>query len=476
VNKLTLSEEQLAAATTKSTRAMVIAGAGSGKTATIIGRYAHLLSMGVDPQYVVIVTFTVKAAAELKARITKAGLAEPEYVGTVHGWCVRYLPEGYAVAPEKVAKMAQEWVCDAMPGEAFPDPIEISAVDIESKSRVYKAYTAYLLRNGMYDFDMLLKLALSHLQVRQVDQHLIVDEYQDTGPVERLIYARFSQSQFIVGDPRQSLYGFRGAAEWDVLKMKAEGWGTYTLSTTYRCKAEIARRVSRIEFPGALDLFLLCGSLVPAYPGGTVTEGDGVVKWISDNLLLDATILCRSNREVGEIERELETAGLPVIKCAAPSETVEQYTDWLATKLSPDNDAIVGAFLRRWDPATHERAMGQAHKQMVGVAAVTAIDVRDSWAFDQTIMDMIQMYPDDLERLAALYHLRYTIGDGPGFRVMTVHQAKGLEWKNVCVVIPKWLKDDLDSRRILYVAMTRASERLHLATSHLKVVPAWLKA
>ena len=470
--RIPLSEQQLAAVTTDVSHAMVVAGAGSGKTAVIVERYRHLLSKGADPQSIVIVTFTVKAAAELKARIDKAGLPEPEYVGTIHGWAVRYLPEGYAVAPERVAKMAQEWACEMMPGEAFPDPVEISSIEIANRSRIYKAYTAYLLRNGMYDFDMLLKQAFNVAKDQPQSVHLIVDEYQDTGPVERLIYSQVAKSQFVVGDPRQSLYGFRGAAEWDVGGMIAGGWTLFSLTITYRCTEEICWRVNRVKFDGEWANPLVASSMRT----GVVTEGDGVVKWVSDNLLLDATILCRSNREVQEIEGALETAGLPVIKSVAPSEAVEQYTDWLATKLSPENDAIVEAFLRRWEPAAHEAAMEKAHKRMVGVAAVTSIEARDSWTWDPVIQDMIVMYPDDLERLAALYHLRYTIGDGPGFRVMTVHQSKGLEWRNVCFVVPKWFNDNLDSRRIFYVAMTRASERLHLATSHLKVVPSWVKA
>ena len=474
MKRVILSEEQLGAVTSSSQKTMVLAGAGSGKTAVIVARYGYLLRNGSEPNDVVILTFTVKAASELKARIADCGLKEPEFVGTIHGWCVRFLPNGYAIAPDRVSKMAEEWVCEVMPGEAFPSPNEIAALNIETTSRAYKAYAAYLLRNGMYDFDMLLKLALASVSVAGEVSDLIVDEYQDTGPVEKLIFDSFRGNKFIVGDTRQSLYGFRGASEWDVDGMAKDGWVVYHLTPTYRCTSEICDRVNRIQFNAADQGKGSCPDLFPIFRGGHVTDGCDPVAWIHEHQLIDATILCRSNREVQDLERRLEESGFPVLKAVSTSDQLQQYTDWLACSIFPENNLVVDLFLRRWSPRDHEAALHEASKHMVGIAAVTTVTITSGLSMDREVAEMVRLYPDDLERLAALYSLRHSSSQGPGFRVMTVHQAKGLEWANVCVVLPNWFKDSLENKRILYVAMTRCSSRLHMATSHIMVVPAWV--
>lgn len=457
---MNLTEEQLAAVQSESKRTAVIAGAGTGKTATIVGRYQHMLKT-IPPSKIVIVTFTVAAANELKRRLEVGLLPAPGYVGTIHGWCAGVMPPDVAVAPESVAKMAEEMATELITGESFPDPEEIASGEA-LKSRVYNFYTQYLARNSLMDYDMMLRYALRE-SPNPIDLHLIVDEYQDTGPVERQIYDKF-MSVFAVADPRQTLYGWRGAAGFDPVQMNA--WKVYDITRSYRVPGEIANVVNRIRFDGVLPL-------VSVNSGGEFSVGD-VERWIVDNALISGTVLCRSNREVTQYTDQLKDNGVPVRHAQPPCPALVQYADWLAAKLNPKNDAIIETFIRRWTPL-HAQVIEDAKNAMVGVASVAEIgEPHESLLQHPAVDEMIRLYQDDSERLLAIYNLRYTIAEGAGFLVTTIHQAKGLEWDNVCLILPQWFKETEENKRLLYVAMTRAKKRLCIDPAKNRVVPKWI--
>lgn len=455
--------EQSAAIQSTRSRVAVIAGAGTGKTATIIGRYAQMLKT-IKPEHIVIVTFTVRSAGELKRRIEVGMLPEPGYVGTIHGWCAKFLPPDIGVAPERVTKMVEERACEIMAGEAFPTPIEIATGEGKNYN-AYQFYRSYLERNALVDYDMLLDLALqvfSRSETESSRLHVIVDEYQDTGPVERQIYALFG-SVFAVGDPRQTLYGWRGACGWD--QSELDGWEVHQLSETYRVPSEIVKRVNTIPFPFT--------PLSSARDGGEYSMAP-LENWITRNGLVSGVVLCRSNKDVSHYSRVMREKGWPIRTAVDVSSMFEQYTDYLAARLSPSNNAIVEAFLRKWDPGFDE-IKALADKAMVGIAQIATLGEPDERLLaEESVAEMIRLYPDEQERLMAMLATRYNLEEGPGFLVTTVHQAKGLEWDNVCFVAPSWFADNEDNRMILYVAMTRAKQRFNLDLSQMKVAPRWL--
>lgn len=463
--KTSLTKEQNNAATSSFPKVEVVAGAGSGKTATIIGRYEHLVEGHEDPMRVVIVTFTIAASNELKRRIEASELPVPGYVGTIHGWCTRFLPPEMAVASENVAAFAKDWALNVIPDEGWPKEIEISEfANPDQFPRVYKAYVQYLARNGMVDYDGLLRGAINQTgQDAEFNVHLIVDEFQDTGPLERQIYERFNRSGTFVGDPRQALYGWRGARDW------IPSLNSYRLTQSFRVPTEHAKAINKIPFG--------MEPMVAVNPGGCVTRLP-TAKWIREHNLISGVVLCRSNREVNETTARLREDEIDVLQHNDLSSEFQQYRDWLGVHLNPTNQLLLTQFLQTYAKETFDKFDEISQRSFKPLNELVGIDPNppQSVLHDEMVAEFIKLYPDPMERLIAMQQAKPPADTGIGWRVMTIHQAKGLEWPNVSVVIPQWFKDTQENRNLLYVAMTRASVQINLDCSKLPIAPGWIPA
>lgn len=464
-----LTTEQQVAATAKEPRVSVTACAGAGKTTLIVARYAQMVSSGIDPKSIVIVTFTVKAAEELKDRLRKAKTPEPNYVGTIHSFAMRYLPDDITVAPDKISKVAEEWACGIHTDETFPSSTKIYA---GQGGRIYGAYTNRLLHQGMVDFDGL----LSHLldcRRSLADLHVIVDEFQDTGPWEREIYNSFA-TVFCVGDSRQSLYGFRGASG-----TMLENSTRYALTNSWRVPHVVKAAVNQIQFDGEDPME------EEAWNAG---QGDysvgGIVPWIKEGALLDGVVLCRSNREVEFWKDKLKSEGIELVYQKPISPAILKYTDWLAVECAPGNDMVFRAYLEAWVPEIVEVVAQESSRLLLTMSETAKRLVLEGKPYDlspvfsvveaQEVDYYTELYPDPRERLAALYRLKDEPYDTIGWRVMTIHQAKGLEWDNVAVVLPRFFDNRLENRRLLYVAMTRTKKRLIIQPDSTSPLPDWI--
>ncbi|MBN8505513.1 MAG: UvrD-helicase domain-containing protein [Burkholderiales bacterium] len=251
-----LNPEQLAAVTLGDESALILAGAGSGKTRVLTTRIAWLLSQGrVGPGGVMAVTFTNKAAKEMLTRLA-AMLpynVRGMWIGTFHGLCHRFLrshwkaaglPQGFQILDVSDSVAAVKRVIKAMnldeeryvpkavahfiahAKERAERPGDIDPRDAQERVlvEIYAAYEAQCQREGVVDFaELMLRTyelmrddaALrSHYQQRF--RHVLVDEFQDTNTLQyawlKLFAApRSSQAVMAVGDDDQSIYAFRGA-------------------------------------------------------------------------------------------------------------------------------------------------------------------------------------------------------------------------------------------------------------------------
>ena len=272
---------------------LVLAGAGSGKTRVITHRIAHLiLHGGVQPDRIVAVTFTNKAAAEMRERVLGLlGSSAPgTWIGTFHALCLRILrrdgshigldpafniydtDDQLALVKRILKDEADEpnvgtprsflsRISRAKNALESPDVFEKRAHNPDARrvARVYRSYEAALRQANVVDFDDLLvrtlELFREHPEVARGYasrcDHLLVDEYQDTNRPQYLLIRALAAEHgnvCVVGDEDQSIYRFRGAEIRNILEFERDHDGTCTirLEQNYRSSRTI------IEAAGAV--------------------------------------------------------------------------------------------------------------------------------------------------------------------------------------------------------------------------------
>ena len=268
-----LNEPQYEAATHINGPLMIVAGAGSGKTKVLTTRIANLMANGVDSFNILALTFTNKAAAEMKERVEKIlGNTEARnlYIGTFHSVFARILraeaqrigyPNNFTIYDTDDSRSVIKTVVNelnlddklykpnvvhnrisaaknALVGpEEYANDYYIQQEDMRTNrpalAQVYKAYQARCFKNGAMDFDDLLlkmyELLRDFPEVLHKYQHkfkyILIDEYQDTNPVQYQIaklLAAVHENICVVGDDAQSIYSFRGATIENILQFQKD--------------------------------------------------------------------------------------------------------------------------------------------------------------------------------------------------------------------------------------------------------------
>jgi len=243
---------------------MVIAGAGSGKTRVVTRRIAHLVSKGVWPNQILAMTFTNKAANEMKERVAGLVGVAPRWVGTFHSACARFLRRdmdkledgrsGRYTIYDTDDQTALVKLCmkelDLDPKELKPRQVreEISRAKCKGTppveygrgyyrdeliARVYEAYEKRLRELDAVDFDDLLLLTVRLLEeqphVRDIYhsrfRYVLVDEYQDTNRIQYRLVRLLTgpgRNVHVTGDPDQSIYSWRGADYRNIMDFSSD--------------------------------------------------------------------------------------------------------------------------------------------------------------------------------------------------------------------------------------------------------------
>lgn len=268
-----LNDQQKEAVLHKDGPIMIVAGAGSGKTKVLTTRIAHLLAQGVDAFNILALTFTNKAAKEMKERIEKIlgnTSARSLYIGTFHSVFARILrgeahrigyPNNFTIYDTDDAKSVVKTVINELnlddkhykpnvvynrisqaknslvgPTE-YANDYHIQQEDMRANrpaiGQIYAAYAARCFKNGAMDFDDLLikmyELLKNHPESLHKFQHkfkyILIDEYQDTNPAQyeiiKLLGAAY-ENVCVVGDDAQSIYSFRGATIENILQFQKD--------------------------------------------------------------------------------------------------------------------------------------------------------------------------------------------------------------------------------------------------------------
>lgn len=250
-----LNSEQMVAATTQAQNTLVLAGAGTGKTRTIVARIAHLVTTGTDPRRIVALTFTRASAQEMAGRV--ASLVGHRSTGlqstTFHAWAMRLIRshpevfgyEGWSVIDADDQRSLMGIIRGRRKAGEFPAARELLSAfsfsrnaatplrdaiashlpayvdDMEAIVAAAHSYARYKQDRKYLDYDDILAVLAATLESRpdvadwlgQNLDHLLIDEMQDTNPLQwRIIDSLMGRlSLFAVGDDAQSIYGFRGA-------------------------------------------------------------------------------------------------------------------------------------------------------------------------------------------------------------------------------------------------------------------------
>lgn len=364
-----LNAEQLAAVEHQGGPLLVVAGAGSGKTRVLTYRVANLVrNRGVSPWSVLAITFTNKAASEMKERVGRlvGGAARSMWVSTFHSACVRMLrrdaqllgyPKSFTIYDQADALRLTGYVIrdlgfdtKKLPPNSVHAAISAAKNDLvlphlyddsddnpysRRIKQVYEEYQRRLVAAGAMDFDdLLLQMvrvleehpeALSYWQTRF--EHVLVDEYQDTNRAQNALVGALAQQHrnvFVVGDADQSIYRFRGADISNILDFEDAfpDARSIKLEQNYRSKQRILNAANAVidNNQGRKPKHLFSdrgeGDKISVYHA--VDERDEAA-WIVNTLKerrsqrpwSDFAVFYRTNAQSRVLEEAMSSSGIP---------------------------------------------------------------------------------------------------------------------------------------------------------------------
>ncbi|MGO9162470.1 MAG: ATP-dependent helicase [Streptosporangiaceae bacterium] len=529
----------------------VLAGAGTGKTRAVAHRIAYAAATGLaDPARVLAVTFTTRAAGELRARLRQLSAAVPDaglalvQVRTFHSAALRQLTYFWpsavggpppSVLSSKVSLLADgarrlslglrlpelrdvaaeiEWakVTGVTPGQypaAAARATRTPPVGPAEMARLYAAYEELRRDRHLVDFESVLELTSAILAehpvaasaVRDRYAYFVVDEYQDVNPLQKLLLDQWAAGRddiCVVGDPRQTIYSFTGATAAYLTGFAAEhpGATVIELMRNYRSTPQVVDLANQLAGtggrrtgPGALRGLagpVLAGQRPPGPPPELTEFADeqqeaAAIARQAAALIAAGTpsaqiaVLVRANAQMQGFEQALAEAGVPFrVRGAARffdrpvvRQAVALLRSAARTRSAQEPAAGVTAVLSGlgYGPAP-PLGRGEARERWESLATLARLAEEFFAAAPQAT----------LGDLAAELALRGETGADPGAdgaTLASLHAAKGLEWDvvflpglvegNLPIVYAQTAEAIEEERRLLYVGITRARERLFLS-------------
>lgn len=501
---------------------LIVAGPGTGKTRTLVGRIARLIEgEGVAPDCITAITFTRKAAGELRERLHARIGDRAQWVSatTFHALGLSFLrqwPDGaglssdFRVLDENARRVVVEEVvtqlgldCDARKmangiGRAKADGVRADPQG--DLAQVLARYEVALKATGAVDFDDLVLRAVLLFEARpdllvrarSSCSHLLVDEYQDVNGSQyrlvRLLAPDVASNLCVVGDPDQAIYGFRGAdpSYFGRFADDYPGCRTINLERNYRSTAKVVDVAKAViaEAPGRGSRLLVAGT----------ADGADVVRHTVADERAEADLI------VAEIELTVGGTSMLAAGGAADSGGHLAFHDIaVLTRLSAQADAIEEALERASIPcqrASSDALTGRPHVADLLGRLEREVGRHGSISLADTLSKLdpdAKIDPRRQRVVELLCTLSLPFGsDLPAFleaiatwrdsdlglaaqkvSLLTLHASKGLEFPLVFIagcedgLVPlrlPWLPPaDVDEeRRLLYVGMTRAKRRLVL--------------
>ena len=588
-----LNEEQKKAVTHKDGPVLVMAGAGSGKTKVLTTRIVHLIKEGILNHNILAITFTNKAANEMRSRVYNMIGDVSAFIGTFHSFGLRIIRENYEelnltsnftiidsddcltvikkILKEKnldpkqyspyyirnrISFIKNQMLSDIELERLFNTPIDKVVVEI------YKSYCAKLIANSSVDFDDLLllpvnlfmknKMILDYYQEKY--KYILIDEYQDTNPVQYKLSVLLSgkyKNIFVVGDINQSIYAFRQAdyrniinfendfKDCKVIKLEHNYRSTNTILSA--ANEVIKNNKERVD----LDLYSEKGEGVKIKYFRSYDEKHEiglVIDEINDlinkgNKYSDVAVLYRTNAQARVIEEVFLSKGVPCKVVGSyffiDRKEIKDLIAYLRLIYNQDDEislrrvinvpkrGIGEAALRTLEDVAKEKNTNMFEalssrkelefkeiilklKEISENSSLTDLidsvlelsgmkrELESSKSLDDEIrLENLQEFKsitasyeertgsvnlgDFLEEITLISDVSNHKSDGEEVTLMTLHSAKGLEFKIVFLVgmeeglFPhnmSIMEDNLEEeRRLCYVGITRAKERLYLTNA-----------
>lgn len=508
------SEQQEAINSAASGHVAVVAGPGTGKTHTLIGAVFDRLDAGMSADKVLVLTFTNKAADELTARLKKSHQTELPLATTFHAWAYRHIKSTLGDKKLIDTFTQRQLLMELKKQVGTKQTIRELGLMIgrckngsdktEKSKALLKAYDELLARDELIDFDDLLRLYLESAH-KPIYQHVFVDELQDTSPLQYQLLERFIESGtklFIIGDPNQSIYGFRGAGgesfQRFILKHTPQ---LVQLTHNYRSTQAIVAAGTAI-FPEAAQQAVSqqTGSVQVIETLDIFSEADYIIRTIEHSLggtdwsavhhdeasltsehFRDFAVLYRHNRQGKRLAEKLRGAGLPV-----------QVTGEDSPYATPLAQAVLAVFryITNMSEETKQQVVSAVHLIGYGDSLVWLETLDASQSPDQLALGIIEVLGKSdvieslrlvLNTLAAQSDLQSAIThwqeiadwefydpQADCITLSTIHASKGLEFRHVFVadcnedVLPHQKGNEDEEKRLFYVAITRAIESLTL--------------
>jgi DNA helicase-2/ATP-dependent DNA helicase PcrA len=521
-----LDPDQRAVALASRGPVCVIAGAGTGKTRAITHRIAYAAAIGtMDPQKVLALTFTAKAAGEMRARLRSLGVPQvaartihsaalkqllyfwpsvfggrtPDLITTKSGFLTEAinragLSEAIRVTNRELMRDIAseiEWakVSQVAPSDYIDEiskRMQKPRVLPEQMVQIYTAYETVKKQELAIDFEDVLLLCAAMLEeerevrerVQDQYRYFTIDEYQDISPVQqRLINAWLGKRNDIcvVGDPAQTIYTFAGATPvfLNTFTQRFPHAEVIRLSTGYRSTPEIIFAANALLRHGLMGQELVAQNDHGSKPSvigysDETAEVSGVLAEITQ-LLADGTaphevaILARTNSQLKSVERAMMKLNLPY-----QVRSTERFFDRREVRdfLSEVRKAsVIPAEGQGWIDELRTLAQPYLTGEAIdGIAALLhlARELDDDDNFTpKTLRGYLREVEDRVQQ--------NNPPTMPVITLATLHAAKGLEWERVFLIgasdgqLPVSDASIDEERRLFYVGITRAKADLHIS-------------
>ena len=589
----TLNKEQKEAVETIEGPCLVIAGAGSGKTKVLTTRVAHLINSGISGSNILAITFTNKAAKEMRERLNILAPDNYVFVGTFHSFGLRVIKENYSklglmnnftiIDSDDVTSIIKKIMKDLNidPKEISPNYIRNRISFIKNEmltdsqvdnlfltfqdkhvANIYHKYQEVLKRNNTIDFDDLLKLPVELFmnddelldKYQERYRYILVDEYQDTNEVQYKMIKLLAQKYrniFCVGDQNQNIYSFRYANYKNIVNFNKDykEAKVITLNQNYRSTVNILKAANDViknnKERANVELFsdLGDGVKIKYLRGHDDRQEMNLVCEEISNLLeqgykkSDIAIFYRTNGQSRVVEEAMMRKNFPYKVVGSfffyKRKEIKDLITYLKLISNPHDDSALERIINEPKRGIGPKVIGKIHARAeeLNSSMFDAIESGKELAFKEMIQDCIKQkdnlnltelidyvlevsgmrktleddhtlesdlrienlmefrsitegyqneigtvnLEDFLDEISLVADVEEHKEDKDVITLMTIHSAKGLEFKVVFVVgleegiMPHSMSleenGEEEERRLMYVAITRAKERLYLTNA-----------